>query len=234
MRKLNRLITALLFLAVNMFAGTVTDAALGYSIDLPEHWVKAVVDPTHHQFYDTTGTYQSVVSLVRSDFSAETVYTSATDWTRANFIAYKFSVEADPLSAVVFYDTLTVKQNSTLWVAELYSEFFSVDAAYGDYLEYIRFTASGTYGYELYALGGVEDMQLNAGFYAAIIEGIKLTATATTVRPLTRGSVVPQFAQGTLGSKNLDLLGRVFHPTTITRSVSGMRISQNRLTNSFR
>lgn len=218
-----------------MFAGTVTDAALGYSIELPVHWVRVVIDPTHHQFYDTTGTYQSAVSIVKKDFSAETVYTSALDWTRANFIAYKFAVEADPLSAVVFYDTVTAKQNSTLWAADIYSQFFSINtAAYGDYTEYIRYTASGTYGYELYALGGVQDMQLNVGFYTVMIAGIKLSATASTVQSLTRISAVPQPAQGICGNKNLDLLGRVLHSTSIAHSASGRRISRDRLTNSFR
>jgi hypothetical protein len=44
----------------------------------------------------------------------------------------------------------------------------------GSWAEYIRYTASNSYGYELYALSDTTDMAANVGVYAAILQGIEL------------------------------------------------------------
>lgn len=161
------------------FAGAadITDSHIGYSIQLPDNWIITETSQTQHLFEDTSGTYQSMIAIVKYDFSTETVFSSANDWTRANFISYAFSVDADPFSALVFYDTVDARQNEVLWAADAFSEFFSIDTSLSDWAEYIRFTASGTNGYELYAIGPLEDMELNIGYYLAIIESINLTTS---------------------------------------------------------
>ena len=100
------------------------------------------VNDTHVQFIDTSGTYQSIVALVCYDFSAETLYTSAADWARANFIAYSFFIYADPFSSLVFYDSVTARQNGTLWAADAFILYYSFDSAIDDWAEYVRYTGA--------------------------------------------------------------------------------------------
>ena len=91
-----------------LFAGnSITDSLLGYTIILPDHWAMDSGDALHPRFSDTTGTYSGMVAIERYDFSTETLYTQADEWTRANFIAYSFVVDADPVSTMLFYDTVT-------------------------------------------------------------------------------------------------------------------------------
>jgi hypothetical protein len=170
------------FFAVSA-SDTLTDSSLGYSIVLPENWVKEKVDPAHHRFYDSSGTFQSLVALVRYDFGSDTVFSSPEEWTRANFIAYTLSILADPTCNLLFYDTATVRQNGVLWATEAMTEFYSWDSTVGDWVEYIRFTASGKYGYELYAIGPMADMDSNIVLYANIIENINLPISASVAHP---------------------------------------------------
>lgn len=160
-----------------LFAGaeTVTDEQIGYSVYLPDTWVQSEVDATQHIFEDTSGTYLSMVVIVKYDFSEDTIFSSPDEWTRANFISYAFSVDADPFSVMAFYDTVDAKQNEVMWATDAFSEFFSIDTTLSDWAEYIRFTASGTNGYEIYAIGPLDDMEVNIGFYLAIIESLVLT-----------------------------------------------------------
>ena len=104
---------AVVVFAGSLCAGTVDDEQLGYSVFLPDGWVKTAVSATRHRFEDTSGVYRSMVVINRYDFSAETVYEVPEDWTRANFIAYVFSVEADPFSTLVYYDSVTARQNES-------------------------------------------------------------------------------------------------------------------------
>ena len=208
-----------LFLTHLCLAGDITDTELGYSIYLPDNWVKVSVSETQHRFEDTTGTYQSMIVLVRYDFSEETVFETADDWTRANFIAYSFSIEADPFCALIYTDTVTAKQNGTLWATDAFSQFFSVDTVLGDWAEYIRFTASGIYGYEIYALGPADDMATNVGYYVAIIEGISVPGSTLAESPSRR--VIRQNPKiiATIENKRFDLLGRMI-VTSSNRSIT--------------
>ncbi|MBN1575476.1 MAG: hypothetical protein JW913_02935 [Chitinispirillaceae bacterium] len=192
---------------------TITDEQLGYSIFLPDNWVREIASPTHHRFIDTSGTYQSMVVIDRHDFSSETIYMESTEWTRANFIAYELSIEADPLCALVFYDTVTVKQNDTFWAAEAYTYYFDIDSTIGEWAEYIRFTAVGRCGFELYAIGPTADLDSNIGYYAAIIDGIILQETNDPViQPptLRRHVVYSASASPSSPSYRLNLLGQRF------------------------
>ena len=198
------------FLTGTSIAETVTDAQLGYSVYLPDFWVKTAVTATQHRFEDTSGACRSMIVINRYDFSSETVFPTSEDWTRANFIAYIFSIDADPFSIVTYYDSVNARQNGTLWAAEVFSQFFSIDTVLGDGAEFIRFTASGTYGYEIYAIGPEEDMVANIGVYIAVIEGITLPETPVSVIGK-EGFVQAAGPAGysVNGPVNFDLLGRI-------------------------
>ena len=182
-------------LLINVFAfgGTIVDDVLNYSIYLPDNWTKEVVSPDHHRFYDTTYAHKSYLTLVQYDLSNQTIYKSPHEWARANFLAYLISISctmspegealSDPFGATLYYDSSSVKQNDSLWAAELYSIFFSSDISLRSWAEFIRYTGVGNYGYELYAIGDTADMGANLGYYAAIISGIILDPPALSIRP---------------------------------------------------
>jgi hypothetical protein len=173
--KLMNTIVAIFYLTASLFAGeTVKDIQVGYSVQLPGTWIHKVTSTTHHQFIDTTGTYQSIIAISRYDFASSTTFATADEWTRANFIAYKLTNDADPLSLLAFYDTVSAWQNGTIWAADAYTYYFDTDTAVGDWAEYIRFTAVETRGYEIYAIGPAIDLDSNIATYATIMESIAL------------------------------------------------------------
>ncbi len=174
MKRFYRIIIVYCLFSPLVTAGTLTDEQIGYSITLPDTWVREITSPTHHLFFDTTGKYQSIIAINRYNFSADTLYANPNEWTRTNFIAYTFLVNADTFSALVFYDTVTAIQNNTFWAADAYTYYFEIDPTIGEWAEYIRFTAAGTGGFELYAIGPMADLDTNIGYYAAIIDGISL------------------------------------------------------------
>lgn len=171
---LKRLI-CIFFVTAAALASEISDQQIGYTITLPENWVKEVVSDTNHRFLDTTATYTAVIGIVRYDFSSDTLFSSAEEWTRANFIGYSFVIDADPFSLMLFYDTVTAGQNGSLWAADAYSVTFSTDTQIFDWGEYVRFTAVGTTGFELYVIGELDDMNTNVAFYRSIIDNITIT-----------------------------------------------------------
>lgn len=162
------------FSTVVTFARTITDEQLGYSITIPDTWVRETVDANHHRFVDTSGSYESIVVIDRYDFSTAAIYESPVEWTRANFIAYMFSIDADPLCAMLFYDTVTAVVNDTIRAMDAYTYYYDIDSTVGDWAEYIRFAAAGTHGFELYAIGPQNDLDSNIEHYLTIIESITL------------------------------------------------------------
>lgn len=226
MKALHYLSTIILVLFLFARAETVTDEQIGYTLDLPDNWVQSKVDATQNIFEDTSGTYQSMIVIVKYDFSEETIFTSADEWTRANFISYAFSVDADPFSVMAFYDTVDAKQNESIWAADAFSQFFSIDTVLSDWAEYIRFAASGTNGYEIYAIGPMDDMDVNIGFYLAVIENIILTDVSeehmvgvTVPRPAGYNKI----AQSVKAVGRYNLLGRTTQMVR-TSSVTNMMI----------
>jgi hypothetical protein len=161
---------------------TITDTELDYSIYLPDNWVVEKVDGTRHHFLDTTGAYPALLSLVR--YRRDPVdFPTSEEWTRAHFIAYTLTAEysADPWGAVLYYDSTANCKQQELWAAEAYATYFTLDTALGSWAEYVRFTASGDYGYELYALSDTADLIANVGFYAGILQGIELPEESTGI-----------------------------------------------------
>lgn len=183
----------ILLISLFAFGETVVDDELRYSTYLPDNWVREVVSSTQHRFYDTTYNYRSYVTLIRYDLSIENTYQNAYEWARANYLAYRISVSStmspegealsDPFGVILYPDSSEVKQNDTLWAAEIYSIFFTLDTSLGSWAEFIRFTGFDKYGYEIYAIGDTADMSSNLGVYAAIFDGIKLTTASVSLRP---------------------------------------------------
>ena len=203
---------------------TITDERLEYTITLPDNWVRDIEDSTHHSFYDTTGTYESIVALDCYDFGADTLYATIDEWTRANFIAYELTIDADPFSALVYYDTISVKQNGTLWAADALTYFFDAGDGFGDWAEYIRFTANGTLGYELYAIGPLEDMEANVGLYLAIIEGITLKLKPGAA--IKKGIPTYHISNALSSPIMLNLQGRKIHANADRNFASQMVVSR--------
>ncbi|MBN1761336.1 MAG: hypothetical protein JW863_23640 [Chitinispirillaceae bacterium] len=201
-----------------LFAGEINDEQMGYSIFLPDGWEKTAVSTSQHRFEDTSGVYQSMVVINRYDFSSETVYEVPDDWTRANFIAYVFSIEADPFSTIAYYDSVTAIQNETLWAADAFSRFFSTDTILGDWAEYIRFTATGTFGYEIYAIGPAEDMLVNVGMYVAIIEEIILPESEVSITSHRDVAPLPVLRRTLQTGTMVDILGRTAAGSTVNRA----------------
>ena len=224
MKQFNHFMTAVMATFILAGAETVTDEQIGYSLHLPDNWIKSEVNSLQHLFEDTSGTYQSMIAILKYDFSEETVFTSEKEWARANFIAYALSIDVDPFSVMVFYDTVSATQNETLWAADAFSQFFSIDTTLTDWAEYVRFTASGTNGYEIYAIGPVDDMEANIGFYLTIIETITLPEIKMINIVVPKGLVGSQVTPSYNKVGTFDLLGRRESLTSTIPSVNRMLV----------
>lgn len=223
--KLQLLITSIiLFFTLSIKADTaISNSTIGFAISLPENWVCTQTSDSTAIFNDTSLTYQSQITIKKfhrnlSDFP------TPNDWTRAHFIAYllvtKYSY--DPFAAVLYFDTTATCKQDTFWANEAFSEFYTIDTVLGAWNEYIRFTATGDYGYSLYAIGDTSDMKKNIGMYAAIIQSIHLSVQQTT--PIVK--IIPaktnRIANVNIGMKDrvFDLLGKRRLSTTSSNSVT--------------
>jgi hypothetical protein len=176
-------------LCSHVFAGDtiIDDNAQGYSIFLPENWIKITRNDTQDIFYDSTFAHKSRLSIVTCAIDSS-IYDTPSAWARAHFIAYKTFIDLDcyPFGAVLYWDTASNVRQDSLWACELYARFFSFDTAMFAWDEYVRFTASGGRGYEIYALGDTVDMKTNIGLYGAIIQAIEI------INPITNLAVIDQ------------------------------------------
>jgi hypothetical protein len=208
----------LMAIAGFLYSGTITDELLEYSITLPDNWVREAVSSNHHRFYDTTQVFKSYVALIRYDLSENETVNNAHEWARANYLAYLISVQctmspqgetlADPFGIPLYYDSSTVKQNDSLWAAEIFSTFFTTDTTLGSWSEFIRYTGKGNFGYEFYAIGDTADMNTNLGMYAAIIDLINIETSLVSVIPVVKktdldrtGSIKPFSPSDLLGRR---------------------------------
>ena len=213
-------------------AETYTDSIFGYSVNFPDNWVRESTDSTHHIFIDTTGTYTSIIAIERESFSVDTIYADAEEWTRAHFIAYAFVVDADPFSAISFYDTVTSRQTATVWSADAYTIFYDPEVPAVDIAEYIRYTAAGKYGYEIYAIGTLEDMNTNVGVYAALVQGFSILQMSGAVhKPLPSCKAMARSVYSP--PHRFDLLGRMEAPGYI-RGATGINVAPNSSSCTFR
>jgi hypothetical protein len=161
---------------------TMTVTSLDYQIYLPDNWIKSVVNDSQHIFYDTTATTTALISLVRYHINRST-FPAANDWQRASFIASMLVAEYsyDPWGAVLYYDSSATSKQQNYWAPEIYTEYFTTDTSLDSWSEYVRYTSTASYGYELYAIGDTLDIAENIGLYAGIIRMIQLEISKTII-----------------------------------------------------
>jgi hypothetical protein len=173
------------------FGVTVSDSKIGYSIDLPQHWVRDIDTINQHTFFDTSKVYGSFISIEMTDFSNDTIYKSPYQWTKAHFLAYLLTIRStvstlgipmsDPYGSVVFYDSSSSIQ-SGLKSMELYAQFNSLLSSSGSWDEYVKYTAVNKKGYEIYVLGDTADMKKNIDFYIDLVNSIKIDTAPASIR----------------------------------------------------
>jgi hypothetical protein len=196
---------------------TIVDRQLDYRMFLPNNWVREVKSDSQHFFVDTAYFYPAQLCLRR--YIIDTVmYRSAVEWTQAHFLAYKLSVQysVDPAGVLLYSNSdSTVKQGS-LQASEAYSIFFSSDITVGCWSEYVRFTAFGKYGYEMYAISDTADMSRNIGLYAALLQGIVIAPLDHVISPrVFRRNI--SLAEKNLSRFMCDPLGRQIQSLSATR-----------------
>lgn len=169
--------------AVLLSADTVfVNEQMGFSAYLPDNWTAVQVSDSSASIYDTTGFYKSDINIKRY-YRNSTDFPTPEDWTRAHFIAYLLVVENswDPFGSVLYFDSTQSKQGA-LWAPEAFCEFYTIDTVLGSWDEYMRYTASEEYGYEIYAIGDTSDMKNNFGFYSAIIQQIEIGPAISNIK----------------------------------------------------
>jgi hypothetical protein len=90
-----------------------------------------------------------------------------------------------PFGAVAYYDSTAKAALGPHWAPEAFSLLYPAD---GDptYCEFIRYTAIGSTGYEIYAIGDSTDMMKNVDYYADIIATLTFTTPILSLNPAGR------------------------------------------------
>jgi hypothetical protein len=219
----------ILVFAAALFADTtLVDRQLDYRVYLPDNWVREVGSDSQHFFVDTASLYPALLSLRRCTLDT-VLYKTAADWTQAHFLAYKLSVQysVDPSGVVLYSNNDTTVKQGSLQAAEAYSLFFSSDTAVGSWSEYIRFTACGKFGYEMYAISDTADMSKNIGVYAALLQGIVLAGEDRIISPRVFYRNVYTMGKK-LAPLLCDPLGRRIRPEAALRgSAAGLYLQRN-------
>jgi hypothetical protein len=219
----------ILVCAAGLFADTtLVDNVCNYRMYLPDNWVREVYSDTQHFFIDTTYVYPAQLCLKR--YTLDTVmYKTAAEWTHAHFLAYKLAVlySVDPAGVVLYSNGDTTVKQGSLQATEAYSVFFSSDTSVGSWAEYIRFTAYGKYGYELYAISDTADMSKNIGVYAALLQGIVIAPGDHIISPrMFRRSVYN--IEKNMAPLLCDPLGREIRALTALRArAAGIYLKKN-------
>jgi hypothetical protein len=187
---------------------TFVDKQLNFNMYLPANWVCYSQSDSQCLFQDTTYAYPAVLSLSRYAIDSA-IYRTADEWTQAHFLGYRFSVQysVDPAGVILYSNADTTVKQGSLPAAEAYSIFFSSDTAIGSWAEYVRFTAAGWYGYELYAVSDTADMSIHIGYYAALLQGIVIDPGDRIISPRAFHRAVAA-AQNRLSFARYDPLGR--------------------------
>src|SRR5690554_1552448 len=194
----------------------VNDVDLFYSVEIPETWKREKISETHHQFYDSTGSYSSVISIRRYDISTDDSFDNPEEWARASYLSYIINVQStltpdgvamsDPFCVTIYYDSSDVKQNDSLWAGDVYAKFYSTDTTFGSWAEYVRYTNNDAYGYEIYAIGFSDDMDTAVGYYASIIDGFRLGSKSAITYNVVKRKGISTVGKNPFSS---DLLGRI-------------------------
>lgn len=163
----------LCFMKINLLAETISDNTSGYTITLPDGWIMSVVDSTHHIFEDTTDQRNSLIGI--KTYKIQELDNSFTEkeWVETNFLVYYLLASVESTNVVIYYDTLIATEVHKRYTADIYTFFFDPEnQSTGDIAEYVRYTANGNLGYEIYAIGPISDMDTNLIYYLTIIENI--------------------------------------------------------------
>lgn len=194
----------------------VNDVDLMYSVEIPETWKREIISETHHQFYDSTGSYSSVISIRCYDISVDNSFYDPEEWARASYLSYIINVQStltpdgvalsDPFGVTIYYDSSDAKQNDSLWAGDIYAKFYSTDTTLDSWAEYVRYTSNDIYGYEIYAIGFADDMDTAVGYYASIIDGFRLGTKSATINNAVKRKGISTVEKNTFSS---DLLGRI-------------------------
>lgn len=207
MKRLSRVFFIYLFVLFPSVAATISNDKIGFTVTLPNNWVTVKTTDISMIFEDTTNKYQSEIAIYRESFAGNTLFLTPDEWTRARFVSYELTINADPLCALVFFDTISIKQGGTYWAPEAYTYYFDIDSTVGEWAEYIRFTAVGTSGYELYALGPQTDLDSNLTYYSGLIDGFQIRGSNPVIQPAP-GRHLPRATSSKLSSDRLNLLGQ--------------------------
>lgn len=241
-----RLITLSVFTLFPMilFSETISDSHMGYSVDLPQNWVCDKDTINQHFFYDTSGTYQSIIGITMTDFSSDSTYKTSLEWTRAHFLAYLITVRStvslfgeplsDPYGSVVFYDSSSSTQSGYKSM-ELYAKFNSLLSDTMNWDEYIKYVAVNKKGYEIYVFGDTSDIVKNLSYYGDLINIIKIDSSsqAPVFRPLIYSN---DKLKSSINTANLpevfDLLGRGYRVsrgsnTNVPKKAAGIVLMKN-------
>lgn len=219
---------ALLFgiLAATAVCADVSNPDIGYSVSLPAHWGQIKSKPIQDYFRDSTRVFRSQLSIVRYSIS-KADYPTPENWTQAQFIAYKLSVETSvfPYGAVTFYDSTLAAKIGAVWSPEAMSILYPAD---GDptYVEYVRYCAVGDFGYEIYAIGDSTDMVKNVDFYAGIIATLKFTTPLTSLA----SPKAPRYLDGS--ARTYDAAGRHLMPEAAADRRGGRTVRLHRISGS--
>jgi hypothetical protein len=211
---------AFLLLGIASADTTLVDTKLDYSVYLPNNWIREVTSDSQHFFFDSTYRYPSQLSIRRYAIDT-TLYSSADEWTYAHFTAYRLYVQysVDPAGVIFYYNADSTVRQGSCPAAELYAVFFSSDTSIGAWAEYVRFSAYGRSGYELYAIGDTLDMASHIGFYAAILQGVRFFSADPVAYPRSFYSAVAR-NQEALSPLVCDPLGRKIRAAMISKYLS--------------
>ncbi|MBN1187492.1 MAG: hypothetical protein JXB49_34770 [Bacteroidales bacterium] len=183
---IKRLFLVVSFIPVQLFSGTFSDSYIGYSVNLPQNWVRSVDRVNQHVFFDASGNYKSIIVIAMTDFSSDLSYTTPSAWIRAHFIAYLTNVRStknqfnvphsDPYGSILFYDTTSSIQCG-LRSMEIYTEFRTLNSDEVIWDEYVKYVEVNKKGYEIYLLGYSADIDPNMLFYIEdIVKSIIIAA----------------------------------------------------------
>ena len=158
---------------------------LGISIQLPDNWVANTVNDSQVSFSDKSQQYKSKI-FIKSHRINKNDYPSASSWTRAHFTTYLLVVQYsyDPFGTTQFFDSSSSARLDNIWAPEAFSKYYYTDNNNGGgaWEEYIRYTESSVFGYDIYALGDdTLDMEKNITTYMQIINTIKIADNSAAI-----------------------------------------------------
>lgn len=207
-----------ILISLKISAEILSDNIIGYTISLPNGWIRQIVDSTHHIFEDTTNKHRSVVGVKVYNFDEYQSSFTEKEWISLHFWMYYFLVSVDSTNVVLYFDTLVATEKNKKFTADIYTVFFDPEGTVGDIAEYIRYTATGNKGYEIYAIGPVSDVDSNLVDYVNLIDSLTVTTLKSKVKfnPFVHNKNSQERNISLIFSSEIDLLGRIIKSKKIS------------------